>query len=101
MVVMIVRFHVKPEHIEAFKAASIENARHSAHEPGVARFDLIQEADDPTRFMFVEAFRSVDDHATHRETAHFLTWRDTVADLLVEPRTAVKHISVFPGDADW
>ena len=101
MVVLIVRFRVKPEHVDAFAAASIENARNSLKEPGVARFDLIRQADDPTRFMFVEAFRSTAAHAEHRETAHYITWRDTVADMLAEPREAVKHISVFPGDEGW
>ena len=100
MMVMIVRFKVKPECQDAFQAACIENARGSLQEPGVARFDLIHEAEDPTRFMFVEAFRSVDAHAVHRETPHYLTWRDTVADMVTE-RSAVRHFSVFPDDSGW
>jgi len=101
MFVLLVRFHVKPEHVEAFQAASIENARHSQQEPGVARFDFIQETDDPTRFGFIEVFRSADDHAVHRETAHYITWRDTVADMFAGPREAVKHLSVYPDDSGW
>ena len=101
MMLMIVRLRVKPEHVEAFRNASIQNARHSAQEPGVARFDLIQDADDPTRFMFIEAFRSPEDHAKHRETDHYLTWRDTVADMTSEPRSATRYMSVFPADSAW
>jgi len=101
MIVMIVRMRVKPEYVEAFKKASVENARHSAQEPGIARFDLIQDAADPTRFAFVEVFRSAEAHDAHRGTDHYLTWRDTVGDMMAEPRSAVKHVSVFPEDADW
>ena len=101
MFVLIVRSRVKPEFVEAFKKASIENDRHSAQEPGVARFDLIQNTEDPTRFAFIEVFRSPDAHATHRETDHYLTWRDTVEDMMAEPRTVLKHMSVFPDDSGW
>lgn len=101
MFVLIVRFQVKPEQVDAFRAASIENARHSRQEPGVARFDFVQETDDPSRFAFVEVFRSPADHASHRETAHYVTWRDTVADMMAGPREAVKHVSVYPDDSGW
>ena len=101
MMVMIVRSRVKPEYVDAFKQASIENARQSRLEPGVARFDLIQDTEDATRFTFVEVFRAPDAHAAHRETAHYLTWRDAVADMMAEPRSATKHVSVFPDDSDW
>jgi (4S)-4-hydroxy-5-phosphonooxypentane-2,3-dione isomerase len=83
MRILQVFLHVKPEYVEAFKAATIENARNSIQEAGITRFDVIQQADDPTRFVLFEAYRSNDARAQHRETAHFLTWRDTVADMLV------------------
>jgi quinol monooxygenase YgiN len=67
--------HVKPEHLEAFKVATIENARNSVQEPGIARFDVIQQADDPTRFVLVEVYRTPADPARHKETAHY-TWRE-------------------------
>jgi len=101
MFVLFVQFRVKPEHVDAFRKASIENARHSAQEPGVARFDMIQDLEDASRFAFVEVFRSAEAHAAHRETDHYLTWRDTVADMTSEPRSATKYVSVFPDDSAW
>jgi len=101
MNLVIVRVRVKPECVEDFKAASAENARNSILEPGCARFDVIQQADDPTRFMFLEAFRTPDAHATHSATPHYITWRDTVTDMMAEPRQAVKHVGVFPLDQNW
>jgi quinol monooxygenase YgiN len=101
MLIVHVHVHVKPEHIEAFRQATIENARHSIQEPGVARFDVIQQADDPTRFILVEVYRTPDDSARHKETAHYKTWRDAVADMMAEPRTSVKFANVFPDDASW
>jgi autoinducer 2-degrading protein len=93
--------HVKPEHVEAFRQACIENARSSVQEPGVARFDVIQQQDDPARFVLVEVYRTVDDPARHKETAHYARWRDTVADMMVEPRSSVKYVNVFPDDKGW
>jgi len=101
MFVLFVQFRVKPEHVDAFRKASIENARHSAQEPGVARFDMIQDLEDASRFAFVEVFRSAEARAAHRETDHYLTWRDTVADMTSEPRSATKYVSVFPDDSAW
>jgi quinol monooxygenase YgiN len=92
---------VKSDRIDAFRAATIDNARHSVEEPGVARFDVLQQSDDPTRFLLVEVYRSPDAVAAHKETAHYLRWRDTVADLLVEPRSSVKFANVFPADEGW
>ncbi len=92
MVVMLVYVHVKPECVEDFKAASIENAKNSLQEPGVVRFDVIQERDDPTRFVLIEVYRTPEDHPKHRETAHYLAWRDTVADMMAEPRSATHYI---------
>ena len=101
MLVAIVYCHVKPEHIDAFKAASMENARNSIQEEGCAQFDVIQQQDDPTRFVLYEAYYSEEAPVKHRETAHYLTWRDTVADMMAEPRTAVRYNSQFPADSEW
>jgi len=101
MLVVHVLVHVKPDSVEAFKAASIENARHSVQEPGVARFDVIQQQDDPTRFVLVEVYRTAADPARHKETAHYATWRDTVASMMAEPRRAVKHTNCFPDEQGW
>ncbi len=93
--------HVKEDQVEAFKAASIENARNSIKEPGVARFDVIQQQDDPTRFVLVEVYRTAKDPAKHKETAHYAKWRDTVADMMAEPRYAIKYENLFPDDQGW
>jgi len=101
MLIVHVHVHVKPEHVDAFRAASLENARNSVQEPGVARFDVIQQADDPTRFILVEVYRTADDPARHKETAHYQAWRDTVAEMMAEPRSAVKFANVFPDESGW
>ncbi len=103
MFIVHVFCHVKPEHLEAFRAATIENARNSVQEPGIARFDVIQQQDDPTRFVLVEVYRTPDDPARHKETAHYAAWRDAVAagDWLVEPRTSVKYSNGFPDESGW
>jgi quinol monooxygenase YgiN len=101
MHIMHVHIRIKPEHIDAFKAATIENATNSLKEPGVARFDFIQQADDPTRFVLTEVYRSPDDVARHRESAHYNAWAATVADMFAEPRTRTFYTNVFPADAGW
>ena len=101
MLVVHVHVHVKPESVDAFKAATVENARNSIQEPGIARFDLIQQTDDPTRFVLVEVYRTPDDPGQHKETAHYAKWRDAVAPMMAEPRSSVKYASVFPEDAGW
>jgi quinol monooxygenase YgiN len=93
--------HVKPEQIQNFIAASLQNARESLKEPGVARFDVIQQKDDPTRFVLVEVYRSSDDPARHKETDHYQRWRDTVADMMAEPRRAIKYKNIFPDEQGW
>ena len=95
MLVVHVDVRVKPECVEAFKQASLENAKQSVKEPGIARFDVIQRVDDPARFVLVEAYRSDDAPAKHKETAHYLKWRDTVAPMMAEPRVSVKFTSVI------
>ncbi len=101
LLIVHVQVHVKPEHVEAFKDASIENARQSVREPGVARFDVVQQVDAPEQFVLVEVYRSSDAPAAHKETAHYRTWRDTVAPMMAEPRTSVKFAPVFPGKEGW
>lgn len=101
MLVVHVHVHVKPECVEAFKTATLENARNSVQEPGIARFDVCQEQDNPNRFVLVEAYRNSDAPAKHKETAHYAKWRDTVADMMAEPRKGVKYNSLFPDDHGW
>jgi quinol monooxygenase YgiN len=96
-----VHVHVKPEQIEAFRAATLENARSSVREPGVVRFDVIQRADDPARFVLVEIYRTPDAPAAHKATAHYAAWRDAVAEMMAEPRTSVRYAAVFPEAAGW
>ena len=91
MLIVHVHVHVKPECVEAFKAASLDNARQSVCEPGIARFDLLQQQDDPTRFVLVEAYRTVEATAAHKATAHYAAWRDAVAPMMAEPRVSVKY----------
>lgn len=101
MLIVHVDVQVKPECVEAFKAASLNNARHSVQEPGIARFDVCQRQEDPGRFMLVEVYRTPEAPAAHKETAHYARWRDTVADMMVVPRTSVKFTNVFPDDAGF
>ena len=101
MLIVHVHVHVKPESIEDFREASIENAQHSVQEPGIARFDVIQQQDDPSRFLLVEVYRTPAAAAAHKETAHYATWRDRVAPMMAEPRTSVKFNNAFPADAGW
>lgn len=101
MYIVLVECVVKPEYVESFKAASIENARNSVQEPGIARFDVIQQLEDPTRFLLVEVYRTPEDPARHKETAHYAKWRDTVADMMAEPRKGTKYANCFPGDEGW
>ena len=101
MLVVHVHVHVKPECVDSFRQASLENAKQSVREPGIARFDVIQQHDDPTRFVLVEVYRTADDPARHKETAHYAKWRDTVAEMMAEPRSSVKFSNVFPPESGW
>ena len=96
MLIVVVHVHVKPESVESFRAATLVNARHSLLEPGIARFDFLQQSDDPTRFVLVEAYRTVEAPAQHKETAHYQRWRDTVASMMAEPRSSVNFNNLFP-----
>jgi quinol monooxygenase YgiN len=95
MLIVHVHVHVKPDCVEPFKRACVENARESAKEPGIARFDVAQQADDPTRFVLVEVYRTAEAPAKHKETAHYAKWRDAVATMMAEPRSSVKFGEVF------
>ena len=101
MLIVHVHVRVKPDCIEAFKEATIANARQSVKEPGIARFDVVQQQDDPTRFVLVEAYRSVEATAAHKATAHYAAWRDRMESLMAEPRSSVKYSNVFPGEEGW
>ena len=95
VLIVHVQVHVKADCVEAFRVATIENARESVKEPGIARFDVVQQADDRTRFVLVEVYRTADAPAKHKETAHYAKWRDTVAPMMAEPRTRVEFGEVF------
>lgn len=101
MLIVHVFVHVKPECIEAFKQATVENARNSVQELGIARFDVVQQTDNPAKFVLVEVYRDATAPTKHKETAHYAKWRDTVADMMAEPRSSVKYGNVFPEDAGW
>ncbi|WP_437280273.1 antibiotic biosynthesis monooxygenase [Sorangium sp. So ce375] len=99
--VVHVHVHVRPEFADAFRSATIENARESVKEPGIARFDVVQDTEDPARFVLVEVYRTKEAPAAHKETAHYQRWRDTVAEMMAEPRTSRKYVNVFPDDAGY
>ena len=101
MYVVHVFVRVKEDSVDAFKIATLENARNSVQEPGIARFDVVQQFDDPTRFVLVEVYRTPEDPAEHKKTAHYKKWRETVADMMAEPRSSVKYSNVFPDDMGW
>jgi len=101
MFIVHVFVHVKPDQVEGFRNATLENARNSIQEPGIAQFDVIQQQDDPARFVLVEVYRTPDDPARHKETTHYQKWRDAVADMMAEPRTSVKYTNVFPDEQGW
>jgi len=101
MLIIHVHMHVKPEHLEEFKQATIVNASNSVKEPGIARFDVIQQEDDPTRFVLVEVYRDLEATVKHKETAHYLAWVEKVTDWFVEPRTRARYTNIFPADQGW
>ncbi len=101
MLVVHVHVSVNPDAVEAFKAATVVNARNSVQEPGIARFDVVQDNDDPTHFVLVEVYRSVAATVAHKETAHYATWRDTVAPMMAKPRTSVKFTNIYPEGEGW
>ena len=101
MFIVHVFVHVKLDHVEGFRNAALENARNSIQEPGIARFDVIQQQDDPTHFVLVEVYRTPEDPARHKQTTHYEKWRDAAADMMAEPRTSLKYTNVFPDEQGW
>ncbi len=96
MIVMLVYAHVRLEQVDAFRRATLVNAEHSRREPGIARFDLVQQQDDPARFVLIEVYRTPEAVVSHKETDHYRRWRDEVAPLMAEPRAGVKYQAVPP-----
>lgn len=101
MLIVHVFVHVKASAVDEFAAATLENARNSVEEPGVIRFDVVRQEDDPTRFLLIEIYRSSADPARHKETAHYAAWRDAVEPMMAEPRRSVKYEALFPVSAEW
>jgi quinol monooxygenase YgiN len=101
MLIVHVFVHVKPESVAAFSEATLANARNSVQEPGIIRFDVVQQDDDPTRFLLIEIYRTPEDPAKHKATAHYATWRDAVEPMMAEPRRSVKYHALFPEPAAW
>ena len=101
MLIVHIQVHVLPDQIDAFRQASEENARNSIQEPGIARFDIFQQNDDPSRFLFIEIYRDLDAVAAHKTTAHYAKWRDAVEPLMAEPRSRIQYTNVFPDDAGY
>lgn len=98
MHIVHVMVSVKQDSLDSFVTATMENAKNSIHEPGILRFNFVQQADDPTRFVLVEIYRSPEAQAAHRETAHYQKWRDTVATMMAEPRVGIKYTPLFLND---
>jgi quinol monooxygenase YgiN len=101
MLIVHVHVHVRPELVEEFRRATIENARASIQEPGIARFDVVEQQDDAARFVLVEVYRTMEAAAAHKETAHYAKWRDAVAPMMAEPRQSVQYKAVFPDVNNW
>jgi len=101
MHIVHVDIKVNPESIDAFRLATLENARTSAREPGVARFDFLQNIEDPARFTLVEVYRTPEDVAKHKQTAHYASWNESVATMMAEPRTRLVFTNMFPPDEGW
>jgi (4S)-4-hydroxy-5-phosphonooxypentane-2,3-dione isomerase len=101
MHIVLVHVHVKPESLAEFTDAIQDNARNSIQEPGIARFDILESNDDPTRFILVEVYRTPDDAKKHKETTHYQRWRERVEDMMTEPRLGVPYKNIFPADDGW
>lgn len=101
MIIVHVFVQVKPESVPAFEAATLENARNSIREPGVVRFDVVQQDDDPSQFLLMEIYRTADDQARHRATAHYAAWRDAVEPMMAEPRRSARYRALFPEPDAW
>jgi quinol monooxygenase YgiN len=98
MLVVLVHIRVKADRVDAFREACVENARNSVQEPGVARFDVLQQQDDPTNFTLVEIYRTPEAPAAHKQTDHYKAWAEAAADMMAAPRYSVKYVNAFPED---
>jgi quinol monooxygenase YgiN len=101
MFILLVHIRIKSDCVDAFREATIENAANSIREPGIARFDVLQQRDDPTRFVLIEAYRDESAPAAHKETAHYAKWRDIAEPMMAAPRQRATYSNVFPDDASW
>lgn len=101
MHIVHVQIRVKPEFIDQFREATVENARNSIQEEGIMQFDFIENKDEPDRFILVEIYRSTEDQLAHRETPHYKVWKNLVADMMAEPRKGIVYQNIFPGDKEW
>ena len=100
MYVVAVTVWVKPENVEQFKAAILDNARSTRKESGNDRFDVLQHEEDPSRFLLYEAYRTKDEFVKHQQTPHYLRFRDAVAPWMAQPRQGVRHKSIFYGNGE-
>ena len=100
MYIVAVTIFVKPQHVNEFIAATLDNARNTRKEPGNIRFDVSRGEDDPNRFLLYEAYRAKEDFTAHQQTAHYFRWRDAATAWMSQPRQGVKHTSVFFGDGE-
>ncbi len=100
MLIVHVFIHVKPECVDDFKEATLANVKNSIQEPGIARFDFLQDA-APNRFVLVEVYRNADDALRHKETPHYMVWRETVEHMMAEPRSSIKYTNIAPDENGW
>ena len=101
MNIVLVSMHVKADRVDDFRAITVENAQNSLKEPGVARFDFIQEVDDVTRFLLIEVYHSAQAVTEHKQTPHYNRWREAVEPLLAEPRTRLVYRNILPEESGW
>ena len=101
MLIVSVFVNVKPEYLDAFLTTTKENAKNSLLEPGIARFDVLQNTGDPNEFMLVEVYRTQEDPAKHKETAHYQAWKETVTEMMAAPRKKKIFQNIFPEDTGW
>jgi autoinducer 2-degrading protein len=101
MFIVQVYVRVKEGMEESFRKATLNNAKNSIKEPGIARFDVLEQQTDPTRFLLVEVYRTPEDAGRHKETEHYAVWRDTVAEMMAEPRYSIKFDNLYPDDEGW
>ena len=101
MHIVLVQIVIKPEMASAFLEHTLDNARNSLMEPGIVQFDVLQQVDDPARFVLLEVYRRPEDQELHRQTAHYLRWRDAVKDMMAADRVGIRYANRFPADEEW